>query len=495
MAKNNSTLGITVKKSEDFSEWFTQLCSEQGAKLADVRYGVQGHIVHRPWATRISRKLYELFENEVEADDHEPILFPTVIPKKNLMKEKEHAGFTPEVFWVTQAGNKKMEEPVALRPTGETAFYPMYSLWVRSYNDLPLKCYQSRITVFRNEMTTRPFLRGREFMFFETHDVFTNHDEVMEQIEKDMGMMERVVQDKLKIPFTFFRRPQWDKFKGAEDTYAADSLLPNGRRNQISSTHDLGQRFSKAYNIKFKDSDTKNKFAYQTCFGPGIWRILAAAFSLHGDDNGLVLPMALTPLDIIIIPITFSKKPELTKKVLETCETIKAKLAKKYTIKLDLSSGSPGFKFNQAELMGIPIRIEVGPRDLERDEVTIVRRTSKDKQSVKISSIDSAIKEQIQLFEKDIETRAKKQYNEKTRTATTLSEVKTILEEHKGFVIVPFCSMNKDGEECADILKAKTKGGNVCGTPYGTNEKPADDATCVVCGKPAKHLVWVAKSI
>ena len=489
-----STLGITVKKDEDFSEWFTQVCSEQGAKLADIRYGVQGHVVHRPWAMKILNKMYRMFEEEFELDNHEPVLMPTVIPEKNLMKEKEHAGFTPEVFWVTEAGSKKMNEKVALRPTGETAFYPMYSLWVRSYNDLPLKCYQSRITVFRNEMTTRPFLRGREFMFLESHDVFATHEEALEQVNKDMEIMKKVVNDKLRIPYKFFRRPQWDKFKGADDTYAADSLLPDGRRSQISSTHDLGTRFAKAYNVKFKDKDGKDKHAHQTCFGPGIWRIMASLISIHGDDNGLVLPMKVAPIQVIIVPITFVKKPELNQKILEACKDVKDKLSSKFSVKIDDSDNSPGFKYNQAELMGIPLRIEIGPRDLENKQVTLVRRTSKEKFSLKLNKLEEVSKH-AKEFEKELLEKAKEHYNSKTRYVKTLAEAKKVLAEHKGFVVAPFCSMDWDGEEFADKLKAETNGGVVCGVPLGEEEEPKEGDVCIVSGKKAKHMVWIAKSI
>ena len=495
MVENKSTLGINVKKSENFSEWFTQVCSEQGAKLADIRYGVQGHVVHRPWAMKILNKIYKMFEDELEADNHDPVLMPTVIPEKHLMKEKEHAGFTPEVFWVTEAGSKKMNERVALRPTGETAFYPMYSLWIRSYKDLPLKCYQSRITVFRNEMTTRPFLRGREFMFFESHDVFATHDEALDQVNKDMKIMNSVVNDKLKIPYKFFKRPQWDKFKGADDTYAADSLLPDGRRSQISSTHDLGTRFAKAYNVKFKDKDSKDKFAFQTCFGPGIWRIMASLISIHGDDNGLVLPLEVAPIHINIVPITFVKKPDVSKKVIDMCSSIKAKLDKKFSVNIDDSDNSPGFKYNQAELMGIPIRIEIGPKDIEKNQVTLVRRTSDQKFSIPIDDIQKSISEHCKIFEKELLERAKEYYDAKTKYVHSLEEAKKVLSEHKGFVVAPFCSLEKDGEQYADILKSETNGGVVCGVPLGQEEKPKDDALCIVSGKKAKHMVWIAKSI
>ena len=209
MTKNEKKIGITVKKNENFSEWFTQVTGPEGAELADIRYGVQGFIVHMPWAMRILRKIYDYLEEELESAGHEPFLFPTVIKKENLETEKEHAGFAPDVFWVTEAGSKKLEEPVALRPTGETQIYPMYSLWLRSHSQLPFKRYQSRITVFRNEKTTRPFLRGREFMFFETHNMYADHAGVMKQIEEDMNIMKRVYWDKLKLPQDCKRLGVW----------------------------------------------------------------------------------------------------------------------------------------------------------------------------------------------------------------------------------------------------------------------------------------------
>src|SRR3989344_4634493 len=195
-----SDLGISVKKDHDFSEWYTQVV--QKAELADIRFGVQGFIVHRPWGFFIIRKIYEYLEKELEdVQGHLPYLFPTVVKQENLMKEKEHAGFTPNVFWITKGGDKTLEERFALRPTGEAQIYPMYSLWLRSYKDLPFKGYQSRISVFRNEMTTRPFLRGREFLFFETHDVFYKHEEALKQIDQDLETCKNVIGDKIKIPF------------------------------------------------------------------------------------------------------------------------------------------------------------------------------------------------------------------------------------------------------------------------------------------------------
>ena len=247
--------GITVKKEQDFSEWYTQVIEK--AELADIRFGIQGFLVHRPYGFQIIRRIYEYLEKEIENDNHVPFLFPTVVKEENLKKEKEHAGFTPNVFWVTEAGSEKIEERFALRPTGEAQIYPLYSLWFRSYRDLPFKGYQSRIPAFRNEMTTRPFLRGREFLFFESHDVFNTHKEALDQIDTDLKICKTVIYDKLKIPFLYFKRPQWDKFKGADNTFTPDALMPDGKRIQLASTHDLGQNFSKAFNIKIMTKDKK----------------------------------------------------------------------------------------------------------------------------------------------------------------------------------------------------------------------------------------------
>ncbi|MFQ6089172.1 MAG: proline--tRNA ligase [Candidatus Methanofastidiosia archaeon] len=484
--------GITVGKHENFSEWYTQIVSKAG--LADVRYGVQGFIVHMPWGFRILREIQRLLERDVESTGHEPFLFPTVIPEKSLLKEKEHAGFAPDVFWVTKQGDREMEERVALRPTGETAIYPMYSLWIRSHKDLPYLRYQSRITVFRNEKTTRPFLRGREFIFFETHDVFETHKESLEQIKRDVRTMENVVWKILKLPFIFFKRPQWDKFKGADDTYASDTLMPDGRRNQMSSTHDLGQRFARTYGIYFKNEKGEEELGWQTCFGPGIWRIMAALIGIHGDDNGLVLPFEVAPLKVVIVPILFSGEEELSQGVILRCRELLEKIKKLgYSCTLDDSEKTPGYKFNHWELLGVPLRLEIGPKEIEKDFLTIVRRTTRERKTIPLKNLALELKKQRDTFEKELELRALEYFTENTKKAKDFEELKMIIEKHRGFVKVPFCSMELDGEECAEILKAETTA-DVCGTRF-ENPEPTKGEGCIVCGKKAKHIVYVAKSI
>jgi len=493
-AKSEKKVGITVKKNENFSEWFTQVVGPEGAELADVRYGVQGFVVHMPWSMRILRRLYEYLEDEIEKDGHEPMLFPTVIKKENLEREKEHAGFAPDVFWVTAAGDKKLEEEVALRPTGETQIYPMYSLWLRGNSQLPYKRYQSRITVFRNEKTTRPFLRGREFMFFETHNMYATHEDVMEQIESDRQIMKRVYWDKLRLPHIFLIRPQWDKFLGANNTYVSDTLMPDGRRNQMSSTHDLGQNFAKAYDIKFTDKDGEIKYAHQSCFGPGIWRIMAALIGIHGDDNGLILPFEIAPYQIVIVPVLFSNEEE-NRKIIEKCDELEEELKQKYRVYFDNSNNTPGWKYNQWEMKGVPIRIELGPKDLKEDKIVLVRRTGH-KTKTTLSELDQTIKQEAMALDDDIKSKAEKYFAHNTKTAETLSEIKSTIKSFRGFVKAPFCSIDKDGEGCADIIKAETEGAYVCGIPWlkEEQEQPRKGAVCAVCKKTAKHIVYIAKS-
>jgi len=485
-------LGITVKKEDNFSEWYTQVI--QKADLADIRFGIQGFIVHKPHGFFIIKKIYEYLEQELESQDHLQFLFPIAVKEENLRKEKEHADFTPNVFWVSEAGTNKLEEKFALRPTGEAQIYPLYALWFRSHKDLPFKGYQSRISAFRNEMTTRPFLRGREFLFLETHNVFNTHEEALKQIEQDLKTCKKVIYDKIKIPFLYFKRPQWDKFKGADNSYAPDTLMPDGKKNQLASTHDLGQNFSKAFNIKIVGKDEKERPAWQTCFGPGIWRIMAALISIHGNDKGLIIPFDMSPIQIVIVPITFTKKPEGSKKILERCYSLESKLKKLcYRTKFDNSDASPGFKYNKWDLYGVPIRIELGPNELKKNAITITLRTQYRKKTIKLSNIEKEIKKYTIKLDQEIKERADKYFKNKTRNASSLKDLKDLIKKYKGFIKVPFCSIEKDGENCANILKAETTC-DVSGTLYPKEEKPKNNPKCIICNQTAKHIVYVAKS-
>lgn len=486
-----SELGITVKKEEDFSEWYSQVI--QKSELADIRFGIQGFIVHQPWGFLIIRKIYEYLEKEIEEQGHLPFLFPIAVKEESLKKEKEHAGFTPEVFWVSEAGSKKIEERFALRPTGEAQIYPMYSLWFRSHKELPFLGYQSRLSVFRNEMTTRPFLRGREFLFFESHDVFNTHNEALKQIEKDLEICEKVIYKKIKIPFYYFKRPEWDRFKGADSTFTPDTLMPDGKRNQLASTHDLGQNFSKAYNIKVLNNEGKEQFVWQTCFGPGIWRIMAALIGIHGDDKGLILPFDIAPIQIVIIPIILKEKKE-SKDIVAQCKKLEEQLKRNYRVKFDNTEETPGYKYNKWELKGVPIRLEIGPKELNGKTVSLALRTENKKSIVKISDLEKEIKSASLKLDNAIKIKADNNFKNNVKNAGSLKELKCLIKKDKGFIKVPFCSVERDGEKCADILKAETEGGNICGALYPKEEKISSNQKCIVCGKKANHIVYIAKS-
>ncbi|HIQ50332.1 MAG TPA: proline--tRNA ligase [Nanoarchaeota archaeon] len=486
--KEKHELGITVSKEENFSEWFSQVVFK--ANLADIRYGLQGFIVHREWGMRILRKIYELLEEEVEKQGHEPVLFPVAIPQKFFEKEKEHVeGFAPEVFWITKAGDNELEEPFALRPTSETAFYSMYALWIRSWKDLPFKRYQSRICVYRYESHTRPFLRGREFLFFETHCAFRTHEDAMEQIKKDMETMKKVAQEKLFIPFVLLKRPEWDKFAGAHATYAADCIMPDGKVSQIGTTHDLAQKFSKAFNVTFKDKDMKDKYVWITCFGPGIWRLMAAVIAIHGDDQGLILPSVLAPYQAVIIPIYFKGKEEKVENACKEVENILTKAG--FSVIFDNNKDeTPGFKFNKWELLGVPLRIEIGPKDIESKSAVIVRRVDREKIKVSLENIVEELKKQLKINDEKIKENAKKYW--KVHRAKSFEELQELIKKG-GFIKAPFCDIDKNGEKCAEELQRKTAL-KVRGIPVENQEKPEEGEKCIVCGKPAKYIVWLAKA-
>ncbi|UNQ72900.1 proline--tRNA ligase [Infirmifilum sp. NZ] len=480
-----STLGITVKKSEDFSEWYSQVLVKAG--LVDLRYNVQGFIVHRPWLMRIIKAIYRFFEEELEKTGHEPVLFPLVIPEENFEKEKEHVeGFKPEVFWVTEAGDEKLERRLALRPTSETAFYYMYSYWIESYRDLPLKLYQS-VSVYRNESNTRPLIRGREFLWIEAHDAFATHEEALRQVREDMENSRKVIWEKLGIPFLFLRRPPWDKFAGAEDTYAADTLLPDGRVLQISSTHDLGQRFAKAFNVTFLDKNGQRKYVWQTCYGPGVWRIAAALIAVHGDDKGLVLPFSVAPIQVVIIPIYYRENDRelVLAKAREAAERLSGK---GYRVRVDdREEYTPGWKFNDWELKGVPVRIEIGRREVESRTLTLFRRDTGERLRVPEDDLIPTVQRlEVEILE-NLKRRADEFFRSRIKEAKTREEVATAL--RSGYIVkMPFCGR----EECAMDLKESTDGGKVRGTEIDFQE--GDYGKCAWCGRPARQVVYVAKS-
>jgi len=477
--------GITVKKSENFSEWYTQVV--QKAELADIRYNVKGFLVHMPWSVRIMKNMNDLLEEELEKNGHEPVWFPAVVPESFLKKEKEHAEFSADVFWITEAGAnfEKLEEKLALRPTSETAMYTMFSLWIRGWRDLPLKTYQS-CQVWRHEGVTRPFIRGREFYWIEAHDVFATEEEALKQVKEDMQTTEKVMHIQCAIPFIFFKRPEHDRFKGAVSTFAADSIMPDGRVIQLPSTHFLGQNFSTVFDIKFIDKDKKEKYAWQTCYGPSFWRIMGALIAIHGDNKGLILPPRIAPIQVVIVPIVGKDDKKVNKSVAETEEILEKN---GFCVKVDnRKEYTPGWKYNYWELKGVPVRIEIGPIDVKKKQVIVVRRDTGKKIAIKNKLLVKSLRKILDEIQTNLTKKADKSLKDNLHEAKDFEILKKILKEKGGIVRTNWCG----SKLCADYIKAETDGGSVRGTLFDKKEKVF--GKCIWCKKEAKEVVYVAKS-
>ncbi len=488
MAKQNEVdVGITVKKDVDFSEWFTQLI--QKAELADVRYNIKGFVPYMPWSVISMKRMYAKMESILERKGHLPLIMPALIPESNFKIEAAHVeGFAPQVFWVTEHGDgEKFEQRYALRPTSETALYQMYSLWIRSYKDLPFKRYQS-CQVWRHETKqTRPFFRTREFHWIEAHDVFATEEQAYSQVKEDMESTYEFLHDYLAIPFIFFQRPSWDTFPGAVHTYAADALMPSGKVMQLPSTHMLGQNFSKPFNVKYADENGSEKYGYITCYGPAISRIYGAMIALHGDDKGLILPFDVAPTQIVIVPILFDDSKD---KVLKKCEEIKKRLSKYHVHVDDRPEYTPGYKFNHWELRGVPIRIEVGPKDLEKKSVVMTKRGFKDKRFVPEADLVAEVDKVAANFTKDLIAKFEKQFMENIVDAKSFEEMKKAVDSDK-IVRMSFCSNDKDGTACAEKVE-KEAGAFVRGIRLDEKKKP--EGNCAICGNKANAIVYAAKS-
>jgi len=479
--------GITVSKDDDFSGWYTELLNK--AELADIRYNIKGFVVYREWATITINKMYRKYEALLEKNGHLPLTMPSLIPESNFLLEAQHVeGFAPEVFWVTEAGSSgKLAERLALRPTSETALYKMYSLWIQSYKDLPFKRYLS-CQVWRYEgKMTRPFFRGREFHWIEAHDVFATMEGAMGQVKQDMEMTYQMLQDELAIPIIFFERPQWDKFAGALKTFAADALMGSGKVLQLPSTHLLGQNFSKPFNVKFVDKDGNEKFGYQTCYGPSQSRNYGAMIAYLGDDKGLVLPFDLAPVQIVIIPIIYKGKEDI---ILSKAKMIYNKFKDDYVVKLDDSDESVGNKFYYWELKGVPIRIEVGPKDIEKNQVVIVKRHSGEKFIVKDEELQKFIGKIAENYTKEIKEKSIIDFESQVECVYEKDAAIEAINNGK-IVCCGFCSIDMDGYQCAEVVE-KEIGGEVRGKRV--DEEKHEFATCLICGKPAGCTVYIAKS-
>ena len=484
MKEKKSEEGLNVKKNENFSEWFTQVTEK--AEILDIRLGIKGFVIMRPWGALTMENMFKHFETELQKNGHKPTFMPSVIPKENLTKESEHIqGFTPQVFWLKDI-NEGQE--LALRPTSETVYTPMFKLWVRSWRDLPMKLYQ-RAHVFRlDTKATRPLIRGREFIWIECHDAFKSKEDAEKQVQEDIEVTEKVMHQTFGVPFLPMKRPEWDKFAGAEYTVGSDCFMPDGKLIQQPSTHLMGQKFSKAFGAEFENEKGKKEFLWTTTYGPAISRILVSIITTHGDDSGLVFPYSVSPTQVVIVPIFTTKNK---KKVLKKAEEIFSKL-NKLGVKVELDSDSekrPGEKYHYWELKGVPFRIEFGEKELEKKELTFFERDTREKIKIKIADLKK-IPDLGKEFDKRLLENADKMFKEKIAFGKTEKDVKKILDEGK-VAKVDFCSTDKNGLKCAQIVE-KNLGAEVRGTLANTNEKARGN--CPFCGKHAKKVVYIGRS-
>ena len=481
---SQSKKGLTAKKTGNFSEWYTQVIEK--AEIVDLRLGIKGFITVRPWGTFMIEKLYDIFEKELQDKGHLPVIMPSVIPESNLKKEASHIqGFTPEVFWLK---TEEDEEKLALRPTSETLFTPMFALWVRSHRDLPLKLYQ-RGSVFRHDTkATRPLVRGREFQWIECHDAFATKKEAEAQVKEDIDTTKKILYERLGIPFLAMKRPSWDTFSGAEYTIGSDVLMPDGKFIQQPSTHFMGQRFSRVFNAKFRTEEDKEDYLYTTAYGPAMSRMLVSIISTHGDDSGLVLPFNISPIQVVIVPIYTIKNKS---KILEYAKEILGKLkVHEITARIDSREDyTPGWKFHEWELKGVPFRIEVGEKELRGKKFTLFTRDTGKKISASLIKLNS-IRKLGELYDKRLKAKADNYMKGKIVKCKTRENIKRAIEEGK-IARVNFCSVGKDGEKCAEYVE-KEIGAEVRGTLADKNEKPS--GKCVICNTLANAVVYVAKS-
>ncbi len=473
--------GITVEK-DDFSEWFTQIMLK--ADLADYT-SVSGCIVFKPTAWAIWEKIRDLVDEKIKKMNVKNVSFPLLIPEKLLVKEQEHVkGFAPEVAWVTEAGSSKLSERLAIRPTSEAIMYDSYSKWIRSWRDLPLK-YNQWANVVRWEFEHPvPFLRTREFFFNEGHTVFASEKEAIAEQKDIIKMYKEICDNYLALPSLDGKKTDKEKFAGAVYSYSLEHYMPNGRTIQGPIFHHDGQNFAKAYNIKFLSKDGKEEYAWQNTWAIST-RMLGVMFAVHSDAKGLILPPKVALNKIVIVPILFEDSKE---KVLKKCREISKQFENFGAILDDREEYKPGWKFNEWEMKGIPLRIEIGPRDLESESVLVYRRDNAKKEAIKLKELKTKIGEMLEEIQKSMHKKAQELLKNAIIEVSALDELKKAVEGKKiGFV--PLCK----SRECEDELKFKSGGAKALNIP---EEQPSKlgKSVCIMCKKKAEYFAYVGKS-
>jgi len=466
-----------TKKSEDFNEWYNEIV--ELADLCDKRYPIKGMNVWKPYGWKLMNNVDSLTRHEMEKTNHQEVYFPLLIPESFFKKEEEHIeGFGSEVYWITHAGTNKLEERWLLRPTSETAMYPIFSLWIRSHSDLPLKTFQI-VNTFRYETKqTRAFIRVREIHFFEAHTCHTDFEDAERQVKEDKEIADRLLK-KLCLPYIFSKRPEWDKFAGAHYTISIDVLMPSGRTLQIGSIHQYKDNFAKPYEISYETEEGTHTYCHQTTYGMSE-RLLGALIGVHGDNKGLVMPPAVAPIQVVIIPIIFKGKE---KNVLDVCNKLHKKLTEdNIRSHIDDREITPGNKYYDWELKGVPLRVEIGPKDVEKKEIVIVQRNTGEKRSILQEKAEKTIKNELDTIANTLFTNAKKLLDENMQRVHTIDEAK----ERKGIIEIPWCGNKDCAIEIENILE-----GNTLGEPI---DKGTCDYSCPICRGAAKTWMRFAKT-
>lgn len=479
MAQEKKLVEEITSMEEDFAQWYTDVVKK--AELIDYS-SVKGCMVIKPAGYAIWENIQKELNRRFKETGVENVYMPMFIPESLLEKEKDHVeGFAPEVAWVTHGGLSRLQERLCVRPTSETLFCDFYANEIQSYRDLP-KCYNQWCSVVRWEKETRPFLRSREFLWQEGHTAHATAEESKERTELMLNVYADFCEEVLAIPVIRGRKTDKEKFAGAEATYTIEALMHDGKALQSGTSHDFGDGFAKAFGIQYTDRDNKLKYVHQTSWGMTT-RLIGAIIMVHGDDSGLVLPPKIAPTQVMIIPIMQQKEG-----VLEKAAELKGVLSSNFRVKVDDSDKSPGWKFSEQEMRGIPVRIELGPKDIEANQCVIVRRDTREKLVVSLNEVNEKLSEILETMQNDMLERARAHRDTHTYVATDYEEFKQTITEKPGFVKAMWCG----DEACENKIKEDTSATARC-MPFPEKQEQIAN-TCICCGKPAKTMVYWGKA-
>lgn len=457
----------------DFAQWYTDIVKK--AELADYS-SVRGCMIIRPYGNAIWEAIQKYLDAKFKQTGHESVAMPIFIPESLLQKEKDHVeGFAPEVAWVTHGGDEELAERMCVRPTSETLFCEHFAKIIQSYKDLP-KLYYQWCSVVRWEKTTRPFLRTTEFFWHEGHTIHETQEEAVKHTLMILEMYRELCEDMLAMPVIKGKKTDKEKFAGADDTYTIESLMHDGKALQAGTSHYLGQNFSKAFDIRFLDRNGQLQYPHYTTWAVTT-RLIGAIIMVHGDDSGLKLPPRIAPIQMVVIPVAQHKEG-----VLEKARELKDLLSKSFRVKIDETDKMPGWKFSEYEMKGVPLRIEIGPKEVENNEAVLVRRDNGEKITVSLDGIEAKIQEILDDIHNNMLNAAKVLMEERTTDAVTMDEIKDVLDNNTGFVRAMWCG----DLECEEKIKEDTGASSRC-IPF-EQERISD--TCVCCGKKAKELVY-----